>query len=129
MFIIFENGKEHETLSVDPYTVFPEHYAARFRPLESDDSADTVEPCNRHYTYEDLGETVRRTLVITPLSAEENRFKRNQFLESSDWTQAADATITNKAAWAEWRQQLRDLPDHANWPDLKMADWPIAPGV
>lgn len=34
---------------------------------------------------------------------------RNSELKLSDWTQLADAPI-DKDAWAEYRQQLRDLP-------------------
>ena len=34
---------------------------------------------------------------------------RNSQLKASDWTQVLDAPI-NKDAWAEYRQQLRDLP-------------------
>jgi hypothetical protein len=34
---------------------------------------------------------------------------RNSQLKASDWTQVLDAPI-DKDAWAEYRQQLRDLP-------------------
>lgn len=36
------------------------------------------------------------------------RFYRNHLLLISDWTQIGDSTA-NKTAWAEYRQQLRDL--------------------
>jgi len=42
----------------------------------------------------------------------------------SDWPHADDATRT---AWLTYRQELRDLPTHANWPDLEDGDWPTAP--
>lgn len=51
------------------------------------------------------------------------RSKRDALLLKSDWTQVADAPV-NAAAWATYRQQLRDLPantaDPANvvWPEL-----------
>lgn len=35
---------------------------------------------------------------------------RNRQLAASDWTQLSDAPVTNKAAWAAYRQELRDLP-------------------
>jgi len=34
---------------------------------------------------------------------------RNAQLEASDWTQLSDVDISNKAAWAAYRQQLRDM--------------------
>lgn len=37
------------------------------------------------------------------------RLWRNAELGQSDWTQIADSTA-DKTAWAEYRQELRDLP-------------------
>jgi len=53
------------------------------------------------------------------------RRERNAKLAASDWTQLADAALTDgrKAAWAAYRQELRDLP--ANW--TKDTPWPQAP--
>jgi hypothetical protein len=53
---------------------------------------------------------------------ENERFKRNQLLNNSDWTQVADAPV-DKAVWATYRQALRDLtaqagfPQNITWPD------------
>lgn len=56
--------------------------------------------------------------------ADEARAFRNRLLTSSDWTQVADAPV-DRAAWAEYRQALRDVPDQLGFP----ADiiWPTAP--
>ena len=35
--------------------------------------------------------------------------KRNKLLQQSDWTQLPDVKLTNKQAWADYRQQLRDI--------------------
>ncbi len=43
----------------------------------------------------------------------EMRRHRNMLLSSSDWTQAADDPTGNAAAWATYRQELRDAP--ASW--------------
>lgn len=52
------------------------------------------------------------------------RVHRNALLAASDWTQVADAPV-NQAAWATYRQALRDLPDQAGFPtDI---NWPVAP--
>lgn len=48
---------------------------------------------------------------------------RNDLLKGSDWTQLPDSSA-NTELWAEYRQQLRDIPQQAgfplsiNWPDL-----------
>ena len=44
---------------------------------------------------------------------ERMRLHRNALLAASDWTQAADDPTGNAAAWAAYRQQLRDAP--ATW--------------
>jgi hypothetical protein len=47
------------------------------------------------------------------------RTNRNALLAQSDWTQLPDAPLTTeqKAAWAEYRQALRDLPETYTTPD------------
>lgn len=52
------------------------------------------------------------------------RAKRNQLLADSDWTQLADAPV-NQAAWAIYRQTLRDLPSDEGFP--YSITWPVAP--
>ena len=54
------------------------------------------------------------------------RWERDQRLISSDWTQLPDAPV-DQAAWATYRQALRDLPNHVNWPNLTEDDWPVPP--
>jgi hypothetical protein len=52
------------------------------------------------------------------------RKRRNDLLSACDWTQAADAPVDH-AAWASYRQALRDLP--ANTADPRDPAWPIPP--
>ena len=49
---------------------------------------------------------------------------RNAELAACDWTQLADSTA-NKSAWAEYRQELRDLP--AQNTDPKKIKFPTRP--
>jgi len=58
-------------------------------------------------------------LALTQLRAE-----RNRLLAACDWTQAADAPV-DRAAWAAYRQALRDLP--ANTADPRDPQWPSPP--
>ena len=52
------------------------------------------------------------------------RQQRNKLLVASDWTQVADAPV-DQAAWAVYRQALRDLP--AKTADFPNVTWPVAP--
>ena len=56
----------------------------------------------------------------TPPSAEqlasEIRAERNRLLAASDWTQVADAPV-DQAAWATYRQALRDITAQAGFPN------------
>jgi hypothetical protein len=52
------------------------------------------------------------------------RSKRDVLLSASDWTQVADAPV-DQAAWATYRQSLRDIPQQAGFPSNIM--WPSKP--
>jgi hypothetical protein len=52
------------------------------------------------------------------------RLWRTSELAASDWTQVADSTA-DKAAWATYRQKLRDLP--ASNADPKKIKFPTRP--
>lgn len=70
--------------------------------------------------------------IVTDLSADESaakvgaqwtvvRAERNKLLVDSDWTQLPDAPV-DAAAWATYRQALRDVTNQANpfaivWPE------------
>lgn len=60
-------------------------------------------------------------------AADQLRARRTALLARCDWTQVGDAPLSpeQKAAWAAYRQELRDLPadqpdaspDTINWPE------------
>lgn len=56
------------------------------------------------------------------------RGQRAILLQRCDWTQVADADLTagEKAAWAAYRQALRDLPE--TYPSPQAVEWPAPPG-
>ena len=63
---------------------------------------------------------------------DELRIYRDDELKTSDWTQVPDGPLdsTTKAAWATYREKLRDLPGNAKAPFwFDESDWPIAPGA
>ena len=55
------------------------------------------------------------------------RVERDRLLTDCDWTQVADAplTATEKEAWADYRQALRDIPQTQDDPDSIV--WPERP--
>lgn len=61
---------------------------------------------------------------IDKQEADSVRSHRNTLLSDSDWTQIADAPV-NKAAWATYRQSLRDVTLQAGFP--WNVSWPVKP--
>lgn len=57
--------------------------------------------------------------------AGDNRAIRNNLLAETDWTANSDVTMSSEMA--TYRQALRNITSHANWPHLEDADWPTKP--
>ena len=70
---------------------------------------------------------------VTNQTAASNREKRNRRLAETDWMACSDVTMSND--WKTYRQALRDITKHSNWPNLKVPDmdgsgdndWPVKP--
>jgi len=58
-------------------------------------------------------------------TAETNRGKRNELLAETDYLALSDMTLS--AEMTTYRQALRDITSHANWPNLSDDDWPTKP--
>lgn len=76
------------------------------------------------------GAQVNRVFTVEAIPDEEKagqvRSERNGLLTASDWTQVADAPV-DKAAWAAYRQALRDISKQTGFPwDIQ---WPEAPAA
>jgi len=61
--------------------------------------------------------------------AAQNRGIRNNKLSDTDWTQVEDSSLSasKKQDYKDYRQALRDITNHENWPNLTDEDWPILP--
>jgi hypothetical protein len=92
-----------------------------------DHATEKLVPANPH-----LFDGMCCLVDVEPLTAEELqaridtqwqviRTQRNQMLKDSDWTQVADAPV-DKAAWATYRQALRDITTQT---DSFNIVWPI----
>ena len=68
-------------------------------------------------------------------AAEEVRTKRDKLLAECDWVtvKAIDQNAQDSLGiqvpqvWLTYRQALRDITSHADFPNLQDADWPVAP--
>jgi len=57
--------------------------------------------------------------------AASNRTKRDGLLAETDYFALTDVTMD--APMTTYRQALRDITAHSNWPNLEDADWPTKP--
>lgn len=55
----------------------------------------------------------------------EIRIRRAALLSASDWTQMPDVSEATRSAWADFRQQLRDI---TQFPTPANVVWPTEPG-
>ena len=58
-------------------------------------------------------------------TAKQNRASRDSKLAETDFYALSDVTMS--AEMTTYRQALRDITSHENWPNLEDADWPTKP--
>lgn len=58
-------------------------------------------------------------------AAERNRSERDRKIAETDFYALSDVTMS--AEMTTYRQALRDITSHANWPHLNDDDWPTKP--
>ena len=58
-------------------------------------------------------------------TATANREKRDELIAETDYLALSDNTLTSEMT--TYRQALRDITSHANWPNLGDDDWPTKP--
>jgi len=58
-------------------------------------------------------------------TATSNRAARDNLIAETDFYALSDVTMSD--AMTTYRQALRDLPSHSNWPKLESANWPTKP--
>jgi hypothetical protein len=96
------HDKETQKLvSVQPYLENDEVYGVEVQPI-----------------------TEQEQQAKTNAKAAELRNQRNHLISASDWTQLADSPA-DKAAWATYRQALRDIPQQEGFPSN--VTWPTPP--
>lgn len=125
-----------------PYTVFPDSGPSDGWLLDNncmkvnlfkphDRETEILLPCAPYiegdwvYTVMVRAKTPEEVQADVDARAAQKRAERDRALSASDWTQLADAPV-DKAAWATYRQELRDLPQQPGFPDVDMPhspDW------
>ncbi len=78
----------------------------------------TIEPLSEE-------EVARRNAKPRPTKADENRELRTILLSMTDEYAISDRPLSD--AMREYRQALRDITTHPNWPNLEESDWPVKP--
>ena len=71
-------------------------------------------------------EEVSERLEVQSMIARSTRY---ELLQETDWVaiKAQELGTAIPSDWAAYRQALRDITSHANWPHLDEADWPTKP--
>jgi hypothetical protein len=72
---------------------------------------------SKYHTYDNVNHVwIISTENKINLDKDDVRFKRDQLLIASDWTQLSDVTNINKETWALYRQTLRDITSQNGFP-------------
>ena len=69
--------------------------------------------------------TAEEATVVSNLAAQDNRDLRDNRIAKTDFYALSDVTMS--AEMTAYRQALRDITSHSNWPYLEEADWPTKP--
>ena len=87
----------------------------------------TGETTTREFTESERADIAAINLVPVGLLWESMRFDRDALLAASDWTQLPDSPLgaLEQQRWAQYRQELRDLPERTADPSL--ITWPLPP--
>ena len=114
---------EEETLEF----FFPPHNVLTTEPFTSVDEVKAF--VNANVTQYDwwqpyVDPAVREQERIDIVTAD-NRSKRDALITATDWWASSDLTMT--AEQIAYRQALRDITAHEDWPNLADADWPVSP--
>jgi len=111
-FLAFDSATQRSD-PADPYLGNGKVYTRRVVDLSSDEQAAVVTAAN-------------------DAAAKRNRAERDRRLAETDYLALSDATLTSDMA--TYRQALRDITTHANWPNLVYpdidgsgGDWPTKP--
>jgi hypothetical protein len=138
-----------DALNLDPVLRSPAATVGQYQTsardgVEQDANGNWVEKYVARDMFADTTETDEDGNVVTTTKAQHeaayqatldaktataNRTKRDGLLAETDWLtmRSSDTATPVPSAWHTYRQALRDITSHANWPNLEEADWPTKP--
>ena len=131
------NSNVCDAMNIDPVLASPEATVSAYQisvrdGVEQNDNGDWVEKYVAKDMFADIegGDTKAEQetefqATLDAATAASHRTTRNNLLSDTDWTAMSDVTMSS--AMTTYRQALRDLPTHDNWPNLEDADWPTKP--
>jgi len=131
------NSNVCDAMNIDPVLPSPEATTSAYQisvrdGVEQNDNGDWVEKYVAKDMFADIegGKTKAEQETefqasLDAATADNHRNTRNNLLAETDWTAMSDVTMADNMK--TYRQALRDLPTHKNWPNLEDADWPTKP--
>lgn len=94
--------------------------------IDVDNKVPVAFPPN-NYKYANFDYTTKTWVEDTKRLASDVLAKRKMLLNSTDWTQLPNGPLTaeKQAAWATYRQALRDITKQSGYPTN--VEWPVPP--
>lgn len=131
------SGVDVRTYGFAPYKLSdPDQYDAQWQkaeelpPIDVDGVFVQQWQIVELYSAEEKAEMILQQEVAQLEAAKASvRSQRDTLLSQSDWRviKAQETGTAMSAEWVTYRQALRDITDHANFPWLDDADWPVKP--
>lgn len=131
------NENVHDALNVDPVLRSPAATVGQYQVsvrdgVEQDANGNWVEKYVARDMFADdpdLGTKAEQEAAyqarLDSDAAERNRAERDRRIAVTDFYALSDVTMS--AEMTTYRQALRDITSHANWPNLEADDWPTKP--
>jgi len=133
------NDNVHDALNVDPVFATPQptdgigqYQTVTRNGVTQDANGNWVEAWQITDMFADddeLGTKAEQEAAYQQMlddnAAKGNRAERDRLIAVTDFYALSDVTMS--AEMATYRQALRDITTHANWPFLEEADWPTKP--
>lgn len=111
-----------DAFGADPVFNGPQAQPSRYQVAYRDGVEQVNGKWYTKFAVADMGDEAKAALDEQQATSVRN--ERNKKLSESDWTQVADSPV-DKAAWATYRQALRDVPSQSGFPwDVA---WPTQP--
>lgn len=125
----FPKNPSNDTLAdwdVYPVTMLDvPSYTARTQSVEMQ-ATPTLNGSTWEIGYNVVDKTAEQITDYDNQQAMINRSSRDTLLAETDWWALPDSPDMTSAQTA-YRQALRDITSHANWPNLSDSDWPTKP--